>query len=104
VYTVLSRSEKLYTKYNTDFYIWSTLLYGAETWTLREVEERCVGSFEMWYSRRVEKIIWNDLLRNYVVLYAAKAGGILHTIKTEKVIWIVHIFLSVKHILFIFSS
>jgi hypothetical protein len=27
------------------FYIWCIALYGAETWTLRAVEEKHVGSF-----------------------------------------------------------
>ena len=29
-------------------YIWSMALYGAETWTLRTADQKCLGSFEMW--------------------------------------------------------
>ena len=29
-------------------YIWSTALYGAENWTLRVVDEKHLGSLEMW--------------------------------------------------------
>jgi hypothetical protein len=29
-------------------YIWSVALYGAETWTLRAVYQKHLGSFEMW--------------------------------------------------------
>jgi hypothetical protein len=29
-------------------YIWSTALYGAETWTLRTVDQKHLESFEMW--------------------------------------------------------
>jgi hypothetical protein len=29
-------------------YIWSIALYGAETWTLRKVDEIYLGSSEMW--------------------------------------------------------
>jgi hypothetical protein len=35
-------------------YIWSTVLYGAETWTLRAVDQKHLGSFEMWWWRRME--------------------------------------------------
>jgi hypothetical protein len=37
-------------------YIWSIALYGAETWTLREVDQKHLESFEMWWWRRMEKI------------------------------------------------
>jgi hypothetical protein len=36
-------------------YIWSIALYGAETWTLRKVDQRYLESFEMWCWRRMEK-------------------------------------------------
>jgi hypothetical protein len=29
-------------------YIWSIALYGAETWTLRKVDQKYVESFETW--------------------------------------------------------
>jgi len=36
-------------------YFWRTALYGAETWTLRKVVRKYLGSFEMC-RRRMEKI------------------------------------------------
>jgi hypothetical protein len=30
------------------FYIWSIALYGAETWTLRAVDQKHLESFKMW--------------------------------------------------------
>jgi hypothetical protein len=30
------------------YYIWSTVLYGAETWTLRAADQKYLESFEMW--------------------------------------------------------
>jgi hypothetical protein len=38
-------------------YIWIIVLYGAETWTLRAVEQKHLESFEMWCWRRMEEII-----------------------------------------------
>ena len=29
-------------------YVWSTALYGAETWTLRATDQKHLESFEMW--------------------------------------------------------
>ena len=49
-------------------YIWSIALYGAETWTLRAVDQKHLESFEMWCWRRMVKIIWTDHVRNEEVL------------------------------------
>jgi len=35
-------------------YIWSIALYGAETWTLRAVDQKNLENFEMWCWRRME--------------------------------------------------
>jgi hypothetical protein len=45
-------------------YLWSIALYGAETWTLRTVDQKHLESFEMWCWRRMEKISWTDHVRN----------------------------------------
>jgi len=45
-------------------YIWSTALYGAETWTLRAVDQKHLESFEILCWRRMEKISWTDHVRN----------------------------------------
>ena len=39
-------------------------LRGAETWTLRNVDQRYMDSSEMWCWRRMEKTIWAYLVRN----------------------------------------
>jgi hypothetical protein len=39
-------------------YIFSTALYVAEAWTLRETDEKYFKNFEMWCWRRMEKIGW----------------------------------------------
>jgi hypothetical protein len=43
-------------------------LYGAETWTLRAIDQKHVESFEMGCWRRMEKISWTDHVRNEEVL------------------------------------
>jgi hypothetical protein len=73
-------------------YIWSIALFGAETWTLRKMDQKYLKSFEMWCWRRMEKISWTDLVRNEEVLHRVKEErNIVHTIKRRKANWIGHI-------------
>jgi hypothetical protein len=48
------------------------VFYGAETWTLRKVDQKYVESFGMWRWRRMEKISWTDNVRNKKVLQRVK--------------------------------
>ena len=76
-------------RYNILSYIWSIALYGAETWTLRAVDEKHLESFEMWCCRRMEKISWTDHVRNEEVLLTVKEQrNILHEIRKRKANWI----------------
>src|SRR5215469_12985860 len=66
-------------------YIWSMVLYGAETWTLRAADQKYLESFEMWCWRRMEKISWTDHVRNKEVLLRVKGQrNILHEISKRK--------------------
>jgi hypothetical protein len=55
-------------------YIWSIVLYGAETWTLRAVDQKNLESLEMWCWRRMEKISWTDPVRNEDVLFKSQGA------------------------------
>jgi hypothetical protein len=73
-------------------YIWGITVYGAETWTLRRVDQKYLESFEMWCWRRMENIIWTDRVRNEDVLHRVKEErNTLHPIKRRKATWIGHI-------------
>ena len=73
-------------------YSWSIALYGAETWTLRAVDQKQQESFEMWCWRRMEKISWTDHVRNEEVLLTVnEQRNILHEISKWKANWIGHI-------------
>jgi hypothetical protein len=66
-------------------YIWSTALYGAETWTIRAVDEKNLESFEMWCWGWMEKISCTDHVRNEEVLLGVKEQRkILHEISKYK--------------------
>jgi hypothetical protein len=72
-------------------YIWSIALYDAGTWTLRAVDQKQLESFEMWYWRRTEKIIWTSHVRNEEELHRVKEQrNILHERSTRKSKWIGH--------------
>jgi hypothetical protein len=72
-------------------YIWSVAFYGAETWTLREVDLKHLESFEMWRWRRME-ISWTDHVRTETVLLrVSEQRNILHEIRKRKANWIGHI-------------
>jgi len=72
-------------------YIWSIALYGAETWTLRTVDQKHLKCFEMWCWRRMEKISWTDYVRNEETLLRVKEQrNILHEISKGKASWIGH--------------
>ena len=67
------------------WYIWSTTIYGTETWTLRTADQKYLESFEMWCWRWMVKISWTDRVRNEEVAYRVKdEENRLHTIKQEK--------------------
>jgi len=55
-------------------YIWSIALYGAETWTIRVVDQKHLDSSEMWCWRRMENIIWTDHVRNEEVLLKSQGA------------------------------
>ena len=73
------------------WYIWSTALCGAETWTVRNVDQKYLKSFEMWCWRRTDQISWPDRVRNEQVVHRAKEDrNILHKIR-RKANWVGHI-------------
>jgi hypothetical protein len=66
-------------------YIWNMALYGAETSTLRTIDQKHQESFEIWCWRRMEKIGWTDYVRNEkVLLGVSEQRNILHGIRKRK--------------------
>jgi hypothetical protein len=55
-------------------------VYGAEYWTLMKADQKYLGSFEMLFSRRMEKISLTDHVRKEV-LQRVKRRNILPTKK-----------------------
>jgi len=91
--TALSKKKALFTnrldvylrKKAVNCYVWSTALCGAETGTLRRVDQKYLGSFEMWCWRRMGKISWIDRVKNEEVLHRVKGDrNIVYTINRRK--------------------
>ena len=50
-------------------YIWSTLLYGCETWALSKIFEKRIEAFEIWTFRRILKISYLETLQQCSAYY-----------------------------------
>ena len=48
-------------------YVWSTLLYGCETWTISGDMLKKLEAFETWLYRRMLRITWKDKITNVEV-------------------------------------
>ena len=73
--------------------MWTTLLYGSETWTLKKEDISKLETLEMWlWRRRMEKISWKDRISNEVVL--GRVGverELITTLRSRKKSWIGHV-------------
>jgi hypothetical protein len=73
-------------------HIWGITFYGAETWTLREVDQKYLEGLELRCWRRMEKIIWTNSAKNEEVLRGVEEErNILQTINRGNANWIDHI-------------
>jgi len=107
-----SRRKRLFTsKVDSDLrkklvqcYIWSIASCDAETWTLRQVDRKCLKSFEVWCWRRTEKIRRTDCVRNEILQRVKKERNNLHIVKRSKANWTGNILcrnclLLIKHVI-----
>ena len=72
--------------------VWSVILYGSETWSLKTEERRRINAFEMWVWRRIEKISWMDHVKNEEVLKrVGQKQELVDMIIKRKKNWIGHV-------------
>ena len=72
--------------------VWSVVMYGSETWTLRKADVERLEAFEMWVWRRMMKVKWTDKLTNMEVLRLVnETPKLLPEIRRRKRRWIGHI-------------
>src|SRR6218665_792169 len=71
--------------------IWSVVLYGAETWTMRKEDIKRLEAFEMWTWRRMEKVSWTGHKTNEDILETiGEERSLISTIKSRQKKWIGH--------------
>ena len=71
--------------------IWSTLLYGCETWTLTQQTIKKLQAFDMWVYRKLLNISWKDRKRNEEILNMLKIKMyVLPAIKKRKTVYFEH--------------
>ena len=49
-------------------YVWSTLMYGSESWTLNREMKNKLKAVELWFYRRMLRVSWRDRMTNEEVL------------------------------------
>ena len=73
-------------------YIWPTLFYGAETWTITRSQLSKIDAFEMWMYCRVLKISWTEKITNEEVLRRMGTGReIVRQFKTRNLEYLGHL-------------
>ena len=71
--------------------VWTTLLYGSETWTLEKEDVRKLEALEMWLWRRMEKISWKDKITNKVLRGVGVERDLMNMLRNRKKTWIGHV-------------
>lgn len=79
-------------------YIYSVLLYGVETWTIKANTMNRLEAFEMWVFRRMLKIPWTDHVTNAEVINRmGRERELLQLVKRRKAAYLGHIFRNTKY-------
>ena len=73
-------------------FVWSVLLYGCETWTLKKADEERLQAAEMWFWRRMLKISWTERKTNEEVLQRVGIGReLLSSVRSRQMRFVGHI-------------
>jgi hypothetical protein len=79
-------------------YVFSTLLYGMEAWTLKKADVQKIQAFEMWCFRRILNISWVDKVTNAEVLRRiGKEPEMMKIIKSRKLQYFGHLLRGEKY-------
>ena len=50
-------------------YVWSTMLYGCEAWTINKDMMKKIEAAEMWFFRKMLRLSWTEIVINAEVLH-----------------------------------
>jgi len=74
-------------------FVWSTVLYGSETWTLQKSDIKRIEGFQMWIWRRMLKVpyLGRNTKKNDEVLRTAETKReLMDTLRTRQKKWLGH--------------
>ena len=73
-------------------YVWSTLTYGCECWTITSDIEKKIEAAEMWFFRRMLRISWTEKKTNVNVLREGNVQrSLLKTIRKRQMEFLGHV-------------
>ena len=73
-------------------YIWSTLLYGCESWTIGKDMEKRLEAFEVWCWRRMMRVSWTERRTNESIFEEiGKERELLRTIRRRQMRFLGHV-------------
>src|SRR6218665_3157014 len=72
--------------------IWSVVLYGSETWTMRKEDLNRLEASEMWIWRRMERISWMEHRTNEEILKMVdEERSLIGRTTSRQINWLDHI-------------
>ena len=54
--------------------VFPVVMYGCESWTIKKAEHRRIDAFELWYCRRLLRILWTARRANQSILKEISPG------------------------------
>ena len=48
--------------------VFPVVMYGCESWTIKKAEHRRIDAFELWYWRRLLRVLWTARRSNQSIL------------------------------------
>ena len=69
----------------------STLLYGAECWSLRDRDEKRLDAFDMRCQRKILKVKWSQHIRNDDIRQKTRQPQLTKIIRKRRLQWFGHV-------------
>ena len=79
-------------KRNLKCFVWSTLLYGCESWNISQAMQERLEAAEIWFLKRMLEISWTDLVTNEAILRKTHTGrSLMKMITTRQLPFLGHV-------------
>ena len=54
--------------------VFPVVMYGCESWTVKKAERQRIDAFELWYWRRLLRVLWTARISNQSILKEISPG------------------------------